>query len=45
MDLNLVGLIIAVVLGFGIGLMVDVDEFAGGVFSKLKGSKDKEKDE
>lgn len=45
MDLYVVGLIIAVVVAFGIGLMVDVDEFAGGVFSKLKGTKDKEKDE
>lgn len=45
MDLYTVGLLIAVVVAFGVGLMVDVDEFAGGVFSKLKGDKDKEKDE
>lgn len=43
MDAYTVGLIIAVLVAFGIGLMVDVDEFAGGIFSKLKG--DKEKDE
>lgn len=45
MDLYTVGVIIAVIVAFGIGLMVDVDEFAGGVFSKLKGTKDKDEDE
>lgn len=42
MELYTVGVVIAVIVGFGIGLMIDVDEFAGGVFSKLKGIKDKE---
>lgn len=42
MDLYTVGVVIAVIVAFGIGLMVDVDEFAGGVFSKLKGKKKKD---
>ena len=42
MDLYTVGVIVAIVVAFGIGLVVDVDEFAGGVFSKLKGKKNKE---
>jgi hypothetical protein len=40
MDLYTVGMIVAMVVAFWIGLMIDVDEFAGGVFSKLKGKKD-----
>ena len=42
MELYMVGIIVAVIVGFGLGLVTSVDEFAGGVFSKLKGTKDKD---
>lgn len=43
MDVSTVVIVIGVIVAFGIGLMIDVDEFAGGIFSKFKGTKDKEK--
>ena len=44
MDLYTIVIIVAILVAFGIGLLIDVDEFAGGVFSKLKGTKDKKED-
>ena len=43
MDMCSIGVVLAVLIGFFIGLILDVDSFAGGVFSILKGSKDKNK--
>jgi len=42
MDMCTIGVGLAVFLGFVIGLILDVDTFAGGVFSILKGSKKKD---
>ena len=39
MDMWIVG--VAVFLSFLIGLLLDVDSFAGGIFSIFKSSKDK----
>ncbi len=44
MDMCTVGVALAVLISFIIGLILDVDTFAGGVFSILKGSKNKNKD-
>ena len=43
MDMCTVGVGLAVLISFIIGLLLDVDTFAGGVFSILKGSKNKDK--
>lgn len=43
MDMCTFGVGLAVLIGFIIGLVLDVDTFAGGIFSVLKGSKDKDK--
>ena len=41
MSLSLIlGLGVALVIGIIIGIMVDVDTFAGGIFSKLAKTKD-----
>ncbi len=39
MDVYTVGFVIAVLVAFGIGLMVCVDQCAGKIFSILKGTK------
>jgi len=43
MDMCTFGVGLAVLISFIIGLLLDVDTFAGGVFSILKGSKNKDK--
>ena len=43
MDMCTIGVGLAVFIAFVIGLVLDVDTFAGGVFSILKGSKNKDK--
>ncbi len=40
MEYSVIGIIAALVIGLMIGLMLDVDEFAGGFFSKLTKGKD-----
>lgn len=41
MELSLlIGLGVILIIGIVIGLLVDVDTFAGGLFSKLKKGKD-----
>ena len=40
MDMCTVALIAGVVLSFMVGLLLDVDSFAGGIFSGLKKTKD-----
>ena len=44
MDMCTLGVGLAIFIGFVVGLVLDVDTFAGGIFSILKGSKDKNKD-
>ncbi|MBC8237224.1 MAG: hypothetical protein H8E76_03250 [Helicobacteraceae bacterium] len=44
MDMCSIGVGLAVLIGFIVGLLLDVDTFAGGIFSILKGSKNKDKD-
>jgi len=44
MELCSIGVVFAVLIAFVIGLILDVDEFAGGFFSKISGSKKKNKD-
>jgi hypothetical protein len=44
MDMSTVWSVIAVIVAFGVGLVIDVDTFAGGIFSILKGKKDKDED-
>jgi len=44
MDMCTLGVILAIVIGFVVGLLLDVDTFAGGIFSALKGSKNKDED-
>ena len=44
MDMCTLGVGLAVLISFIIGLLLDVDTFAGGVFSVLKGSTSKNKD-
>lgn len=39
MDLYVVGAIVIAIVAFVAGLIIDVDEFAGGVFSKFKTKK------
>ena len=39
------GVGVAIFIGFVVGLVLDVDTFAGGIFSVLKGSKNKDKEE
>jgi len=44
MDMCTLGVVAAIVIGFLVGLLLDVDTFAGGIFSIFKGSKDKHRD-
>lgn len=44
MDLSTIWIVIAVIFAFGTGLVLDVDTFAGGIFSILKGKKGKDED-
>jgi hypothetical protein len=44
MEICTAGVIVAVLIGFLVGLLLDVDTFAGGIFSILKGPKNKDKD-
>jgi len=40
MDMCTVALIAGIIISFVVGLLLDVDSFAGGIFSGLKKSKD-----
>ncbi len=43
MDIGILGIGLAIFIVFVIGLLLDVDTFAGGVFSMLKKYKKKDK--
>ncbi len=43
--LGVVGIVLALVIVFVIGLLLDVDSFAGGFFSKLTKGKDPHRDD
>lgn len=42
MDMSTLAIGLAIIAAFVVGLLLDVDTFAGGIFSILKGSKDKD---
>lgn len=45
MDMCTVALIAGIVISFSVGLLLDVDNFAGGIFSGLKKTKNSHREE